>query len=146
MVASPPGTSFFGTRLMAGFGGLSTEPPLLLLVLKGFWTWGLSLPFECSSLLIRRSLMITLVAFSGIGNCSSGITLLHNINLCSLVFGTILRWIPLMTWECSYLVWISLWLVAIGCHWVPSVAILAAGVGVVKAPWHGHHAQYISAS
>ena len=36
MVASPPGISFFGTRLMVGFGGFSTEPPLLLLVLKGF--------------------------------------------------------------------------------------------------------------
>ena len=35
MVASPSGTSFFGTRLMVGFGGLSIEPPLLL-VLRGF--------------------------------------------------------------------------------------------------------------
>ena len=43
MVAAPPGTSFFGTRLMVGFEEFSTEPPLLLLVLKGFWTWGLSL-------------------------------------------------------------------------------------------------------
>ena len=69
------------TRLMVGFVGLSTEPSLLLLVLTGFLTWELSISFECSSLLIRRSLMITLVSFSGIGNFSSGITLLHNINL-----------------------------------------------------------------
>ena len=43
VVASPPGTSFFHTRLMVGFGGFNTEPPLLLLVFKEFWTWGLSL-------------------------------------------------------------------------------------------------------
>ena len=28
---------------------------------------------------------------------------------------------------------------------MPSVAILAAGLGVVVAPWHGHHAQHIPA-
>ena len=36
-----------------------------------------------------------------------------------------------------------------GCHRLTLgafVAILAAGVGVVVAPWHGHHAQHISAS
>ena len=82
MVASHPGSSFFGTRLMVGFGGLNNKPPLLLLVFKRFWTWVLSLLFECSSLLIMRSLMITLVVLPGTGNFSSGITLLHNINLC----------------------------------------------------------------
>ena len=51
-----------------------------------------------------------------------------------------------MTWECSHLVWISLLLVAIGWYWVPSVAILSAGVRVVVAPWHGHHAQHIPPS
>ena len=81
MVASLSGTSFFDTRLMKDFGGLSIEPPLLLSVLMGFWTWGLSLPFGCNSLLIRRALKLTLVAFGGIGNFSSGITLHHNINL-----------------------------------------------------------------
>ena len=34
--ASLAGTSFFGTRLMAGFGELSTEPSLLLLMVGGF--------------------------------------------------------------------------------------------------------------
>ena len=29
---------------------------------------------------------------------------------------------------------------------MPSVAILAAGVGVVVAPWYGHNVQHISAS
>ena len=82
MVASPQGTPFFDTRLMVGFGELNTEPPLLLSVLKEFWDWELSLPFECSLLLIRRSLMITLVASHSTGNFSSGITLLHNITLC----------------------------------------------------------------
>ena len=145
MVASPPGTFFFGTRLMAGFGGLNTEPPLLLLMLKGFWTWGLSLPFERSSLLIRRSLMIhwmPLVAlatfplvplFSTASTCFTGIW--HHLGLK-----------PHMIWECSHLLWISPQLVVIGGCWVPSVAILAAGVEVVVAPWHGHHAQHISAS
>ena len=146
MVASPLGASFFGTRLMVGFRGLSTEPPLLLLVLKGFWTWELSLPFEWSALLIRRSLIITLVAFHGTGNLSSDITLLHNINLCVAGIWHYLGWIPHMTWECSHLVWISLWLVTIGSHWMPSVATLAAGWGVVAAPCLGHHAQHISAS
>ena len=28
---------------------------------------------------------------------------------------------------------------------MPYVAILAAGLGVVVTPWHGHHAQYVSA-
>ena len=27
---------------------------------------------------------------------------------------------------------------------MPSVAILAAGLGVVVAPWHGHHVLHIS--
>ena len=39
-------TSFFDTRFMAGFGGFSTEPPLLLLMLKGFGVWRLSLSFH----------------------------------------------------------------------------------------------------
>ena len=120
MVASPSGTSFFGTRLMVGFGGLSTEPPLLLSMLKGFWTWGLSLPFECSSLLIRTSLMITQLFFTLVSLFSTTSTsftgIWHNLG-----------WILHMTWECSQLVWISLWLVAIGWHWVPSVAIPGAG-------------------
>ena len=51
-----------------------------------------------------------------------------------------------MTWECFYLVWISLWLVAIDWFWVPSVAMLAAGVGVVVAPWHRNYAQHIPVS
>ena len=36
MGVSPSGTSFFGTRLMVGLGGLNIEPPLLLLMLRGF--------------------------------------------------------------------------------------------------------------
>ena len=36
MVASPSGISFFGTRLMVGFGGLTTDPSYLLSVLKEF--------------------------------------------------------------------------------------------------------------
>ena len=76
MVASPPCTSFFGTRLMAGFGGLSNEP---VLVFKGFWTWGLSLSLdEVPALWVHLD---TLVAFGGTGNFSSGMTLLHDINL-----------------------------------------------------------------
>ena len=39
---------------------------------------------------------------------------------------------------CSHLVWI-------GWHLVLSVAIPAAGIGVVVAPWHGHHAQHVPA-
>ena len=39
MVASPSGTSFFGTRLMVGSGGHSIKQPLFLSVLKGLWTW-----------------------------------------------------------------------------------------------------------
>ena len=65
---------------MVGFGGLSIEPPLLLLVLKGLGTLGLPLPFDCSSLLIWQALILKLVAFGDTGNISSGITLCHNIN------------------------------------------------------------------
>ena len=64
MVASPPGISFFGTRLMVGFGGFSVEPPLLLSVLKGFWTWGLSLSLNWGAHTMGAPIF-TLVAFGG---------------------------------------------------------------------------------
>ena len=35
MVASPLGTSFFGTRLMTGFGGLSNEPLFFIISAQG---------------------------------------------------------------------------------------------------------------
>ena len=75
MVVSCPGTSFLGIRLMMGFEGLSTEPPLLLIVLKGFG------PGDYHFHLSVGSLMITLVAFADICNFPFGITLLHSINL-----------------------------------------------------------------
>ena len=50
-----------------------------------------------------------------------------------------------MTWQCSHQVWKSLLLVAIGWYWVPFIAILAVGIGVVEAPWQGHHALHIPA-
>ena len=40
---SMPSPSFACTRSWVGFGGLLGELPLLLLVLKGIGTWGLSL-------------------------------------------------------------------------------------------------------
>ena len=79
VVASPPGTSFFGTRLMVGFGGFSTEPPLLLSVLKGFWTWGLSLSHEVPALWVH--LYLHLLPLMVLSIFSSSMTLLHVINL-----------------------------------------------------------------
>ena len=78
MVASPSGISF-GNRLMVGFGGFSPEPPLLLLVLKGFWTWGLSLSPEKPA--IWMHLYSHLLPLVVLGIFSSSMTLLHVINL-----------------------------------------------------------------
>ena len=63
----------------------------------------------------------------------------------SSLFGINLGWILHMIWEGSHLMWVSLWHVETCWHWVPSVAILVAGLGVVVVPWHGHHAQLIPA-
>ena len=79
MVASLPGISSFGTRLMAGFGGFTTEPFLLLLVLKGFQTWGLSLSPEVHALCVH--LYLHLLPLVVLGIFSSSMTLLHVINL-----------------------------------------------------------------
>ena len=128
---------------MVGFGS-RTEPPLLLSVLKGYWTWGLSLSLNWGAHTMDAPIF-TLVAFWWHWQFSSGMTLLHHINLCCwyLVPSGV---DPHMTWERSHLVWISLWLVAIGWHLVLYVAILAAGLGVVVTPWHGNHALHISAT
>ena len=128
---------------MVGFGGFCTEPPLLLLVLKGFWTYGLSLSLNWGAHTMGAPIFI-LVAFGGTWHFFlSSMTFLHPINLCCWCF-VLSEVDPHMIWEGSHLVWISLWLVAIGWHMMPSVAILSAGLGVVVAPWHGHHVLHIS--
>ena len=114
MVASPSSTSFFGTRLMMGFGGLHTEPPLLVSVLTGFWTWGQSLSLKCRSLLIRGTLILTLIALGGTGNydLSSGMTHCHTINPLLLYLAPSGMDI-IYDQGVPHAVWISLWLVAI---------------------------------
>ena len=88
MVASTPGASFFGTRLMVGFGGFSTEPPLFLLVLKAFWTWGLSLSLTevLAQWVYLSSHLLPLVV---LGIISSSMTLFRHIYLCCWYFGTL---------------------------------------------------------
>ena len=49
---------------MVGFGGFSTEPPLLLLVCKGFWTWGLSFLLIWGACTMGAPIF-TLVTFGG---------------------------------------------------------------------------------
>ena len=75
-----PSPSFACTRSWVGFGGLLGELPLLLLVLRGIWTWGLSLLLNLGACIIGAP-KFTLGAFGGTFNFSSGITLHRSINL-----------------------------------------------------------------
>ena len=106
VMASPPGTS------LVGFGGFSNGH------LYYYWCSRVFRPgdyhfhlTEVPTLWVH--LYAYLLPFGGTGNFSSSMTLLHHINLCCwyLVPSGVY---PHMTWEGSHLVWISLWLVAIG--------------------------------
>ena len=80
MVASPPGTSFFCTRLMVGFGGFSIETPFIINGAQGVLDLGtITVPYRGACTM--GAPIFTLVAFCGIGIFSSSMTLLHNINL-----------------------------------------------------------------
>ena len=127
---------------MSGLGWHLVELPLLLLVLRGFGPLRLShfhlteVPALWVHLYSHWLPSVALATFHQV-------SLFATTSTCFTSIWHHLAWIPHMTWECSHLVWISLWLVAIGCHLVLSVAILTAGVGKVVAPWHGHNAQHI---
>ena len=74
-----PSLSFMSTRLWVGFGGFSVEIPLLLSVLMGVWTLGLSHPLDLGACPMGAPIF-TPVAFIGTGNFSLGITP-HHIKL-----------------------------------------------------------------
>ena len=121
------------TTLWVGFGGFLGELPLLLSLFSGVWTLGLSLALRC---------------------LHYGCTYIHTCCLwwhwqLFIWYNSLLQhqpvlpvvwhhqgWIPYRPWECSHLVWISLWLVAIGWFGELSVATLATGVGAVVISWH----------
>ena len=143
MIASPSGTSFFGSRLMVGFGGLSIEPPLLLSVFMGFWTYGLSCPFECRSILIRSALILTLLAFGGTSNFSSGITLCHNIN-------PFCHYLAPSGMDITYDLGVfphGVDITVTGCHRL-TLGAFCSQTGCWSSsggsPWHGHHACHVS--
>ena len=127
---------------MVGFGGISTEPPLLLLVLKGFWTWGLSLSLNLGAHTMGAPIFI-LLPFGGTWHpfLQYDFTPPHQPML--LVFCTI--W-GRSTYDLGGLppgVDISV----AGCHkltLMPSVPILSARLVVVVAPWQGHHVLHLS--
>ena len=105
------------------------------------WAWGQSLNWGAYS--TRGDPKLTMVTFGGTGIFSSGVTCCCSINLFLQYLAP--SGIPHMTWEYAFLLWISLWLVAISWQWVLSVAILPTEVWVVVAPWHRHHAHQIPA-
>ena len=146
MVASPPGPSFFGTRLMVV---LLAFEDFVLSHLYYYWCSRAFGPgdyhFDLTEVpTLWVHLYSFLLPFGGTGNFSSGMTLLHHINLCCWYL------IPSgveTTYDLQGLSPVWIFSVA-GCHrltLLPSVAILTAGLGVVVAPWHGHHPQHISA-
>ena len=123
MVASPSGTFLFGIRLMADSGRLSVEQPLLLSVLKVSEP-GLLLSLEYSLLFIKDTLILTLVAFGGIGYLASHIRYphCHNINLQLLYLASSGLYITCDLGVFSPCVDITV----AGCHWVLSATIKIA--------------------
>ena len=138
MVASPSGTSFFGTRFMVGFGGLSIEPPLLLSMLMQFWTWELLLSLKWGACTMGAPIF-TLVAFGDMGNFSSGMTLCCNSNLfCWYLAPSGVD----ITYDLG-LFSSGVDTTVTGCHRLTLGACCShtsCWVGVMVASWHGHYA------
>ena len=78
---SCPWNAFFILCMHQIMGGLLGELPLLLLVLRGVWTWGQSHLLDWGDCTSIDAPKFTLVAFGGTFNFSSSMTLHHNINL-----------------------------------------------------------------
>ena len=105
----------------------------------GFWTCGLSCPFECRSILIRSALILTLLAFGGTSNFSSGITLCHNIN-------PFCHYLAPSGMDITYDLGVfphGVDITVTGCHRL-TLGAFCSQTGCWGSsggsPWHGHHA------
>ena len=111
---------------------------------QGVWTWGLSLLLNWGAHTMGAPIF-PLVAFWWHWQLFIQFDSSPPHQPVLLVYSTMLGRYCIWPGRALYLVWISPWPVAIGWHLLSSVAILAAGVGVVVAPWHGHYAQLFPA-